>query len=710
MYTKSVRVKSFVRRHELAGVFRLDLIVGGSKAGLTRLRYKNGSSQIVVIDNAREIQLRRSEFGDNGIIYFAMGDGETTRSLHGSSCEETRDASNQTTNTNMYPGFGARLANAAIAADKLIASGEFQRFLRDLPDLVFRATKGDPSKLHFSSYGSNAGAANSGAAVKIVDVLVKSLSYFNREIQVNFDVLGPITFAGVAPRARINSASSLVSTLDYALNFSKPHELRTGKRVFLHEMIPLANDQETRNKFLMLDALTMNSTQMQDLLMQPQPNDEQDDSFGAIMSRNVDFKTPLDRHWDIASPVAASFLGEIIAAKEGMQPDISVVKDVHFDSIESREQRRESEETILDFIFIYSAKSLLNSIARHEKKTVYRMRFETTREDFVPEYIRYSMLESPNTLDEFLRRLELLQAYRQIAQNEQTGLDEEIVGLQSSIDDLEGRFIQTIDYARNKKRQVVPRGTLAFITELRRRHDVIQELKAQKDAADIGLAAIESEVEFLEAKLASIEAELKTWIPKDGKSQNTHLLTIKFIDDVFSRLMTLESLSNSEKLELFSSCAVQVTLSGLAKIVGSASNRIEPIVDRIVNGPYETLSPSHGAQRNQVGAFTIYALPPCEPENEALIAKNIKAINENSAVVFGDSLEFGACVQRIRFRRFHSVGSLFEGLTGHDLWIAFTDPLNPLNTNDNWQSLKRLGGRVEGERIVFDHPSIEKSE
>jgi len=64
-------------------------------------------------------------------------------------------------------------------------------------------------------------------------------------------------------------------------------------------------------------------------------------------------------------------------------------------------------------------------------------------------------------------------------------------------------------------------------------------------------------------------------------------------------------------------------------------------------------------------------------------------------------------VQRVRFRRFHSLQSLFAGLAGHDLWVAYTDKLSALNTTDGWELLKALGGRNEGERIIFDGPICE---
>ncbi len=707
MKKMTIHIEKFTRRAPMAGVLTIKFIIGGSKSALIRLKHSIGNSVVVAIDNPREIQLRRAEFGDNGVFYFAMGDGETSRSAHLSSDEATRDASNRTTSMSMFPGFGARLSNAAKAAQLLIRSEEFQLFLSQLPEHILWKTGGNPSTLQIEFYGSNAGAAYSGTASMFSDATVKALSYFGTQIQVYFDILGPITFAQVAPRARLNSGSSLLSTINYALDFSKPFEIKTCKRIFLHEVFPYGNDQDTRNAFLSLDAVMMDSVQMQDFLMQPRPNEEQDDCFGAIMSRNVDFMTPLDRRADIASVVADGFLSDLGDAKQALLPDLSTVSKVSFDIVSTKDNQRESPERIESLIFTHPPEDLLKSIGRPDKWFRYQMRFESSAADCIPEHASRTMAKHPTSLFEFMRRLEVLIGYRQIAENELAAIDQELEEVNTTIASLESRFVRTVSKARKRRVQMVPQGTVSYVTELRKRYDLAHDLRMQREAAERGLTAICTEVDFLESTFTSIELELKRWLPKTGLTNESPAVTRRNIDVVFDQLMRIEQLSDSQKLDLFCDAAGQVTRDGLAKIVGSDSSRVEAIADRIVSGPYVTIAPSHGAQRFQTGQAAVYSIPPCDPPTEELLVEAIGKLSPSAKVVFGDTIAFGACVQRVRFRRFHKLQSLFDGLTGHDLWLAFTDPLSNLNTSDKWEALKRLGGRVVGERIVFDEDIVD---
>ena len=692
------------RRAALRRILRLNFVIGGAPSTLLDLLLKDKDAINAVFDNARAIQLLREQYGDNGVFYFVMGDCETTKSVHCNSDESTRDASSRASNTNLSLGYGARLNNSCVAADKLIASEEFQSFLAGLPDEALRRTGGRPLMFDLQGYGSIAGAAYAGTGPKFADVFAKSFSYFDRAIQVQFNIIGPITFAGLAPRARPNSASSLLNHLGYCLFFSKPHELRVAKRMMLREFVPFGDDQNLRNHYLRLDHCMMASVQMQDRLMQPAPNDEQDNLLGAIMSREVDYKTPLDRRSDIAAITALGFLSAIEDAKRLLLPDISTVTEIVFDQTLIVECRRQEPEIIAGLLFNQPPEALLNSIDRPGRNVSYQMRYSSSVTDSIPEHISATMAGYPTSLGEFMRRLELLLGYQQIAITELSVIDDEIAELEARRNTFKERFIKVVQKAKSRRSRKLPRGTVAFIAELRSIADEIHDLESQKNAGERALSTLNSEVNFLESKLSSIVRELKTWTPKGVTSVTNQCVTFATIDQFFDQVMRLELLSDSQKLDLFCGAPSQVTLSGLARIAGASSERLEAIADRIVNGPYEIIGPSHGAQNMQYSNSTVYALPPCEPEAELKLIDEIKKLDKSAGVVFGDTLAGGACVQRVRFRRFHSLQSLFAGLPGHDLWGAYTDTLNALNTTDGWETLNALGGRVEGERIVFDGP------
>jgi len=702
-----VKVAQPKRRAALRSILRLNFVVGGAPSALLDLLVKDKSSINVVIDNARAIQLLREQYGDNGIAYFVMGDCETTRSIHAKSHLEILATSAQTSNTNLSGGYGARLANSFVAADELIKSEGFQAFLSSLPDEALRITGGIPLMFDVQGYGSIAGAAYAGTGPTFADAIAKELSYFERAIQVQFNVIGPITFAGLAPRARPNAASSLLNHIGYCLFFSKAHEMKVAKRMMLREFIPFGDDQDLRNLYLRLDHCMMASVQMQDRLMQPAPNEEQDNLLGAIMSRDVDFKKPLDRHRDIAALTALNFLNAIEEAKRLLLSDVSTVTEVVFDETETGELRRQELSVISELLFHHSPEDIIDSIVRPGKSTSYLMRYSSSITDSIPEHIGATMAEYPTTLGGFMRRLELLMGYKQIAETELSAIGDEVADLELKLETFKERFVKVLRKQRWRSTRTNPKGLEAFVAEMRALADASHDLEAQKTAAERGLSILSAEVQFLESKLASIVRELKNWTPKGVTSVDNQYVAVADIDQHFEQLMRLELLTDLQKLDLFCGAATQVTLSGLARIVGANSERFEAIADRVVNGQYEIMGPSHGAQNLQYSGSTVYSFPPCAPDVEWRLTKVIKALDKSAGIVFGDTLVGGACVQRVRFRRFHSLQSLFAGLAGHDLWVAYTDKLSALNTTDGWELLKALGGRNEGERIIFDGPICE---
>ena len=84
------------RREALKGIFRINLLIGGATSTLLDLLVKDRNALTVVIDNAMAIQLLKEGHGDNGVVYFVMGESETTNSVHANSDEATKLASSQT--------------------------------------------------------------------------------------------------------------------------------------------------------------------------------------------------------------------------------------------------------------------------------------------------------------------------------------------------------------------------------------------------------------------------------------------------------------------------------------------------------------------------------------------------------------------------------------------------------------------------------------
>ena len=193
-------VPKILRAKPVDGVFRIIVIIGGVKASLMRYYLSCPNLLVIVIDNALEIYQLRAKFRGKHFVSFVLGDGETTRTLHRNSPDAVREASLTTAATSLFDGFGARLANAARAAEELVASEEFQLFLASLLDEAYIRTKGKLSHIELHLVGSKSGAACAGSKIVLAKAMLRSLLQIGLPVDSHLNLLGPMTFAGISKR------------------------------------------------------------------------------------------------------------------------------------------------------------------------------------------------------------------------------------------------------------------------------------------------------------------------------------------------------------------------------------------------------------------------------------------------------------------------------------------------------------------------------
>ncbi|MFO0941541.1 MAG: hypothetical protein U0930_12330 [Pirellulales bacterium] len=706
MTSQYLAAEKFVRKRLMDGIFTIVILIGGSKAVLAKLKALFPLSIFAVIDNRREVELLRQEIPSLGIVYFAMGENETSASLHVNSPQAVREAARKTGNSNMHNGYGARRENATKAADNLICSAAFIAWRDSLIDLAMVQTKGRLHSINIVVCGSSAGAGYAGAALKITDEAVRSLSYTGAQIQVQFDVLGTTTFAGIAKRGRANSSLAILSQIAYSFRNRESYELRVSKSNQLHDLLPTGINRDQREALLLLDAVAMGSVQMLDYLSVPQPNREQDDAFGATLSREVDFTQQLDRKNDLLSAVAAPYFAAIDKACKNLTRDLSAVDDIAFDESDLQEYRRESIENILANV-LDEDKELrtLEAVQRPDRVARRTLRvISKSASDCVLERIPVTLSEVPADFDSYVRRIELFMGYVAVATKERVELELASSLKSSQIDRLSNQLMARIKNARRKGYALKDKKSVQLATSIRTLSDELNRLDEELDAAMRAQAVVSVELEVLNARLNAVKDLLSQHVPRDSKKHDLTLVSVCSINDFFQRLLTLSTLNETEQIDLLCSAAIQCTESGLAKIVGSSTTALDAIARQVVHGEYSIIGPSHAGQYRAEPADRVYALPPCEPLVEAALPKLIKELDSGAAVVFNDTIAFGATVCRVKFRRFHSVQSIFDGMLGHDLWVALNDPLAALNAKDGWQIVQALGGRAQGETIVFDGP------
>ena len=689
------------------GVFRVVVIIGGVKSSLLRYYLSLPNVIVIVIDNAVEIYRLRARFRGKRFISFVLGEGHTTRSAYSRATDERRLSSELTASTNFAGGFGSRGSNAEIAAELLVATHAFQDFLASLPDEAFARTKGKLHRIILYVAGSLAGAAAAGAKPVLLSAIVPGLLQIGIPVEVRQDLLGPMTFACVAKRARPNYAVSLFKTLYQMLKYpGTSHDLATHC-LSLHNLPPFFDDVYLRDRCLLLDAVGLDSIPMEQYGDLVGANFANDGVTGSISHRVVDFMIGLDTAQHIAGPAASNLSAELKNRLEEILPDPLLVKDLTW-SDESREQKRETIDEILDRFSISDDQSIERAITKAPASYRFHIQMLSgSNVEFPLDRLSTDFAVTPESLEEFDQRMRLIRTFQ-----ERLGEEEDIVRV--DLDDV-GPKIETAtkrlhrllyklrDRSRLSGSQFAKLRLVAEV--LRENWDRLHKLNAELQAIERASSNVDHEWDHHHGTLQAILKTLESHIPTSMLAEKLTSVATRPLNESFPQLLRIAELPIADQIDALCSFAGSITTQGLARCVGSSSDRLEDIARAFKYGRYDIESPSHDARvRECASDKVIYCSPSMEPKLEASFTKILHTLEPNATVTFYDTLMFGACVMRIRFQRFSHVGELFTGLVGHDLKVGLEDPMAALDSAEVAEMLRFFGARIEGDRVVFPEP------
>ena len=246
---------------------------------------------------------------------------------------------------------------------------------------------------------------------------------------------------------------------------------------------------------------------------------------------------------------------------------------------------------------------------------------------------------------------------------------------------------------------------LATLGELLRENfDRRHLLHAEKQALERSIVATEHERLHHDHTVEGIQTVLDAYVPRGSMTKVPQFVSSSRLSNVFSELLCIADISPNEQVELLCRFASTVNADGLARIVGSSSNRLEKIAEQIVHGDFDIQSPGHGGTIPGDNGKIMYAIPPLEPLLEEDLRRQLRKIHPSAKVVFTDTLTYGATVMKIRSEHFSRINDLFRGRLAFDVADAVLDPRAALNSTDNFQALKDLNARIEHGRVVFGEP------
>ncbi len=696
-----------VRQTLQQGEAKFRFLLGGSKAGALPVYALDRTGFLAVADNEFEINaLKNTMQEESDIQFLVLGQGETTYGLAEYASEELREAIRLTANTSLHTGCGARQAIAKLATQLLEQSEDFRAFIESIPDKVYIQTQGSPRLVSAEFFFSNAGAVGLVMALCLARNFAKAVSRMDIPCHLNFDVLGPITFAGASPRARSNFAVATTTLLNYALTIDPSFENRTSKIVSFHELPPLEYDMKRRDELIVLDRLAKSSYQTKTALAISAPNDATTNRVGAIVSRDVDFYHALDRTKDIAAEVANQHFNEFKHAMSDIRTDISIVKGIEFD-LRTRHPLRPLElKSIVANCGSEPIESTMQALDRPREKLSHVMRIVaapgSVLSDVVPEYVDRTMLDYPNSVAAYVEKLSMFLTFQLIVNREIQAINKEIAILNHQTFLHKQRFAKYASRFRRKKTSDLSRELGRIANSIREAADKRENLGAQLMAAERGLRSLVNEIAFLQSNYEEILRSLDKLRPKNSLASNAPKVLAYSIDANFAALQHLPNLPMAKQVDLLCKSAGCVTRAGLAKIVGIASDRVESIAHAILYGDYPTKSPSYAGQERSFYSRQFYSVPPCDADTEALLEAAVKKLNPKAIIEFHHDITLGACVCRVTLRRFAKAGDLFPSVVGSALYDAMNDERAALNSGDGFHAVRSLGGKTNGDRVEFD--------
>jgi hypothetical protein len=690
-------------------IARQTSIAGGAKTGAAKALAQDPRQSVVFFDVERDLKGCRRLFGHlPNVKFITIGKNLTTYALAANANATVRDAIYQTANTSLSEGAGARAMIAQLAAEELLASEDYCELLASYRDEILLQTEGSPSLAVAQHYFSVAGAVGTALSLFHAKQIARVVSTLNIPCQQFFHAIGPLTFTGVSDRACENAASNTASLVDYALS-NEANDASTAKIIYLHELPLCGHDMEKRGNLVTLDYLAKSGAQTEDRLAISRPNDALTSKVGSIYSCDADFFPPLDREKDMAGSVAEAFHQDFSDALKAAVVDASIVKEVDYKTESIEPNRQQDLRAVLANARNEAVDVTMQAVERTQFRLRHRVELSATvgksTSTFVPENIDLTVSEFPEDVKSFVAKQETYAAFEKALAREASIFIHQMTLLKKQLESESASLNKMLVWTKRRRGRKLPAAAVTIATSVRANSEKCKELQSKFSAVQRAIGAVKRELEFLQASSQSILSTLDQFRRRDSFSDHNQLFIVDRIDIRFAELQYLATLPRSQQVDLLCRSAGLVSRHGLAKIVGISSNRVEDIAKAIQRATYPIESPSHGGQSRSNSGRPYYKLPPTDVDTEAKLVAAIKARDEQSIVEFYDDLTHGACISRVTIRQFKDLQSIFPRPIASALKKSMTDQLSVLNSIDQFACVERLGGKIEGDVVVFHNPT-----
>jgi hypothetical protein len=303
-------------------------------------------THILVIDAHDELLKLGASAKSVDVQLFPIGVGQTAQTLTIKSPKKLREYLASVGGMDANGGLGQALAVGHAAAEILVASPEFQEFIRRtlLPKTRTRSG-GDLRRVRLIFAGSLAGGTFAGAVLAIAQALTKQfLDLTSATLSVEFLTTGGLTYEGLGDRTWSNAAAAVTQLLAYVVDPKR--NAREARRIRLLEFEVLGRNEALRDAYLAQVEQAAHCEWMRFDNQRREPNDSLNGRFGNAQTWEIAFANALDPSRDIAA-VANQTYGVPIRDALNREPGTNAAEAL---VLERQPVRLNSDpvETILD--------------------------------------------------------------------------------------------------------------------------------------------------------------------------------------------------------------------------------------------------------------------------------------------------------------------------------------------------------------------------
>lgn len=657
------------------------IVVGGGKAALAQHPYLWRSHAVIGIDVASELAQRPTPLRAP-LLYktFSLADGETAGTLFATE-DPLRHRIDQLGDLNGSSGLGQLRLLGARAADTLLNTVEFEQFVQQLLDHVQVVSRGRPRQVNIRATCSSAGGTGSGACEPLVGRLSNELTALEIPVAVDYDLLGPITFAGLGARLGRNAATATADFVRLFRHKGEGRERFTTRTLSLVEVPPVTHDQASRDSLLLQDEQALAGAELQQAWHRVEPNHAVSGPLGNITIRQIDYFT--EAHPSrVAATVAEAYYLQVSHAVAQALPCSALIREVR-QSIEKQPIPHASLESIAERALEASIDETLNEL----RMPTTAFQAVTTLvgaqgEEYETDRIDSDFAAAPRTLVDAHDRLRLFRSMRQATEREHAL----VAGRQNELESHYQSLVSLVETAIDKLRRgswwsSIERRVDHFLdasAQLRQTIDQLNELNARRESLSVTMHLVEREEHALHDRLSRLLASLDQHRRKGKAGSGPSPILFRAINEAFAELFDLDRHDSERQQQLLRLQASAATVDGLADIVAAEAPRLERIAERIVRADAALAGPCWGGRLPQGEMLLVYALPPVVPYVADRLRELIRVLDPAAITVFADSCSAGVNVLRYRFYRIDEPHELFRGRLLQDLRDAVATPNDSL--------------------------------